>query len=482
MSNQELNLSLHKKQTFAYQSKATEMLYGGAAGGGKSHLMRIAAIIWCAQIKGLQVYLFRRVSDDLYKNHMEGAGGFYNLLAPWFDQGLCKYNSQKNYISFWNGAKIWLCHCQYEKDMYKYQGAEIHVLMIDELTHFTEKIYRFLRGRCRLGELEMADHLKAKFPMILCGSNPSGVGHNWVKMTFVDNAPYGDIVRMNKEEGGMLRQYIPAVLADNPSVDADDYASKLEGLGSPDLVEAMLMGNWDIVSGGAFDDLWSKDTHIIKRFKVPKSWRVDRSFDWGSAHPFSVGWWAKSNGEEAYFEDGTVFCPPAGSLVRIAEWYGTERVGTNRGLKLGSEEIAHGILEREKALLDSEWIKTKPHAGCADNQIYNVTDKDTDTIAKKMEACGVEWVRSDKSAGSRINGLQLLRDRLRNSLKHEGISIYFTDNCRGAISTLPVLPRDEKNQEDVDTKAEDHVYDEVRYRVLHEKKEIAESIEIAFPT
>lgn len=476
-----LDIALHDKQSDAYFSEATELLYGGAAGGGKSHLMRVAALTWCSEIAGLQVYLFRRVSEDLYKNHMEGAGGFFALLDSWLANGLCRYNSSKNYISFWNGSKIWLCHCQHEKDKFKYQGAEIHVLMMDELTHFSETIYRYLRGRCRLGELKIPNQYKGMFPRVLCGSNPGGVGHSWVKMTFVDNAPYTSLSQMGKSEGGMVRQYIPALLSDNPSLD-QDYADKLEGLGSPDLVKAMLNGDWNIVAGGALDDLWRHDEHVIPRFKVPYNWRLDRSFDWGSTHPFSVGWWAEANGEEVEMLDGSTFAPNAGSLVRIAEWYGCERIGSNKGLKLGAAEISDGVLIMEQQLKQLGWIVSDIYGGPADNQITDVREKDVDTIAKKMADKGVRWTRSDKSPGSRINGLQLLRDRLKAVSSGEGPGIYFTNNCLATCATLPILPRDPNKPEDVDTKSEDHVYDEIRYRVLASNNRLATDIKVTQPT
>jgi hypothetical protein len=181
-----LNVHLHARQFAAFTSKATEILYGGAAGGGKSHLMRIAAVIWSAEIAGLQVYLFRRIHEDLVRNHMEGPKGFRALLAPWVDAGLVKI--VENEIRFWNGSKIYLCHCQHDKDRFKYQGAEIHVLMIDELTHFTDVIYRFLRNRVRAVGLNLKDAYKGLFPRIICGSNPGNIGHQWVKAAFVDNA------------------------------------------------------------------------------------------------------------------------------------------------------------------------------------------------------------------------------------------------------------------------------------------------------
>lgn len=479
----EIDINLHPKQGLVLQSKATEMLYGGAAGGGKSHLMRVLAILICTMVPGVQVYIFRKHFADLYKNHMEGAGSFPMLLGEWLLKKIVKINFSDNYIKFWNGSKIHLCHLQHEKDLLKYQGAEIHVLLMDELTHFSEKEYRFLRNRVRLGGLEIPAlaeivpgvSLKERMPLILCGSNPGAKGHSWVKRTFVDYAEPMEVVRTRKEDGGMLRCYIPARLQDNPTLLENDpgYIDRLEGLGDPALVKAMKDGDWNIVAGGALDDVWSQRI-IVPRFKVPKGWRIDRSFDWGSSHPFSVGWWAVSNGEEVdlerrTFEDGKLvdyhekWIFPRGSLIRIHEWYGTKEIGTNEGLRMSATKIAEGIKSIESTLLKQGWISGKVMAGPADGQIYQTVQEDVDTIADKMASKGVRWVRADKSPGSRINGLELVRERLSQT---EGPGLYIMQHCRAAIATLPVLPRDEKNPEDVDSKAEDHVYDEIRYRVL----------------
>lgn len=467
----QLDLSLHAKQTVAFESPATEILYGGAAGGGKSHLFRVAAISWCASIPGLQVYLFRRLFDDLYKNHMEGPTGFPALLGPWLEAGFAKLNLSKNFIELWNGSKIHLCHLQHEKDVIKYQGAEIHVLMMDELTHFSATMYRYLRGRLRLGGLQVPKEFKGLFPRILCGSNPGGPGHNWVKGGFVDMAPPLAITPMPKTEGGLKRQYIPAALADNPTLleNDPDYADRLEGLGNSALVRAMLTGDWNIVAGGALDDVWS-DRCVVPRFKVPAGWYVDRSFDWGSAHPFSVGWWAEADGTEAKLPDGSTFCPPRGSIVLCGEWYGAK--APNEGLKMSPRDVAKGIVEREQAMQAAGHIATKPRPGPADNQISAVSQPGTPTIADEMATEGVHWEKSDKAAGSRKNGLELLRSRLREAGKPlpEKPAIYFMEHCRAAISHLPVLPRDSRDPDDVDTTAEDHDYDMVRYRVLGVKR------------
>jgi len=479
MSDFDIDIALHERQTDALLSEANEILYGGAAGGGKSMLMRCASVLYCAEISGLNVYLFRRLSDDLYKNHMTGSGNYMEILGPWIDAGHVKWNGSKNYWQFWNGSKIWLCHCQYEKDVIKYQGAEIHMLLIDELTHFTEMIYRYLRARCRLGGLIIPPKYLGKFPFILSGSNPGGVGHTWVRRTFVNFAAPMLTKRASKQDGGMLRAFIPAKLEDNPTMANDPmYRERLEGLGSKQLVKAMLDGDWNIVAGGALDDVWVTEKVQLPRFAIPSQWTVDRSFDWGSAHPFSVGWWAEANGEEVELEDGGTLCLPAGSLIRIDEWYGTKEIGTNQGLKMSARDIAKGINAREKRMVDEGWIKSLPIAGPADNQIYNVNEKESDSIASKMAEEGVEWTTSDKRAGSRINGLQLLRDRLKASISREGAGIYFMEHCISMFETLPVLPRDTKNIEDVDTNAEDHPYDEVRYKVLANVPKPAKTIEV----
>lgn len=465
-----MKLELHDKQTTAFLSEATEILFGGAAGGGKSHLMRVASIVWAAEIPGLQLYLFRRTYSDLQKNHMEGPTSYYALLEEWMQQKFAKIVGSDT-VTFWNGSKIFLNHCQHEKDRFNYLGAEMHVLLMDELTTFTEIIYRFLRSRCRMTlkstdnpiGIDLPKKYSGQFPRILCSSNPGNIGHNWVKQSFVTNAPEQTIKTMPKVEGGRRRQYIGAKLEDNPSLDKETYEGDLMGLGDPAQVKAMLDGDWDIVAGGMFDDVWSKDIHILEPFFIPSSWTIDRSFDWGSSKPFSVGWWAESDGTRVKLADGSHFTFPPKTLFRISEWYGWNGKA-NEGVKTTAKVIAEGIIEREKKM----GIHKRVVKGPADSSIFDKVNGNC--IATDMKTAGVQWHHANKTPGSRINGWQLMRERLEAAKKFpmEGPGLFVFNNCTdGFIRTVPVLPRDKIKTDDVDTDSEDHTGDEVRYRCLH---------------
>jgi hypothetical protein len=446
----QIDLALHPKQVEALNTAATEVLYGGAAGGGKSFLMRAAAIIWCASIPGLQVYIFRRISDDLVKNHVEGPKGFRSLLAPWVDAGFVTIVESE--IRFWNGSRIYLCHCKDEKDRFKYQGAEIHVLLIDELTHFSEVIYRFLRGRVRMVGLTLPEQYRGMFPRILCGSNPGNLGHQWVKASFVDAGPYA-LRAMNDNEGGMLRQYIPARLDDNPSMALDDpgYRGKLRGLGSEQLVRAMEEGDWDVVEGAYFGE-WDRDRHVIRPVELPRHWLRFGAFDWGSARPFSHGWWAVAS--EDFIHPGGVI--PKGALVKYREWYGAS--GPNVGLKLTAEQVAEGIRARQGA-------DEKVAYRVADPAIF--AEDGGPSLAERMARKGVQFRPADNkriAANGRAGGWDQLRSRL------VGIDgrpmVLFFETCLDSIRTIPSLQHDTTRPEDLDTDGEDHAADEARYACM----------------
>ena len=458
----EVTLRLHKRQESAFTSPATEILYGGAAGGGKSHLMRVAAIAWCSMVSGLQVYLFRRISDDLVKNHIEGPKGLRSMLAPWVRAGLVSMVEDE--IRFWNGSKIYLCHCKDEKDRFKYLGAEIHVLLMDELTTFTEVIYRFLRSRVRAVGLNVPASLEGKFPRILCSSNPGNVGHHWVKEMFLPHQPavHMAVRQMADEEGGMVRQYIPAMLEDNPSMSEDDpkYRSRLRGMGAPALVRAMEKGDWNVVAGAFFEE-FDTSVHVVKPVTLPANWTRFRAMDWGSAKPFSVGWYAVSDGELPQF--------PRGALIKYREWYGMKPGQQNVGLKLSAEDVGAGIKKLEAP-------GERVPIGVLDPAAF--AEDGGPSIASRM---GVYFTKADNkrvaNAGA-MGGWDQLRARLVGTAERDPVTgqvlwdrggkpmLFFFSTCEHTIRTLPALQHDPMRPEDVDTDNEDHAADETRYACM----------------
>lgn len=451
----DINLKLHPKQAKAFTSEATEILYGGAAGSAKSHLIRVAAIAWCCAIDGLQVYLFRRIREDLIKNHLEGPTGFRALLAEGLGAGIEIIEDE---IRFPNGSKIYLCHCKDEKDRFKYQGAEIHVLLIDELTHFTEVIYRFLRSRVRMPEsMEIPDDYRGKFPRILCGTNPGGIGHQWVKATWLDKNPAYEAYTTSDAEGGFKRQFIPASLVDNPSINQVSYRANLSGLGNEALVKAMLDGDWDIIAGAALNV--SRETHLIRPFTPPKHWTKFMGMDWGYRAPFSVGWYTVVEGNtllEAKGNHGDVYLPDK-AVVRYREYYGWNGK-PNEGLVLESPTVAQTIL------------KTEDDAGermdyrVADTQLW--AKNDGPSMADRMSEATKGRFIPRSAIKDRQAGYAEICNRLKGMETEDGFipMFYITENCYQFWRTVPPLVIDDINPEKgPDEGQENHCYDEVSY-------------------
>jgi hypothetical protein len=462
-----------------------------------SHLYRVASITWCNDIPGLQVYIFRRTHPELMDEHMTGPTSFRVMLSPWVRSGKVRIvDDSKIYfrprkVRFPDTGEekelistIHLCHCQYLKNVYDYQSAEMHVLMVGEAGNWQNQMYTYLRGRVRLSGIVIPQRYEGLFPRIVLTANPGGIGHHWLKMGWVDKGP--GLHQMPDSEGGMIREYIPALLDDNPDLLKYDpnYERRLQGLGNSALVRALRYGDWDIVAGGALDDVWDRTVHVIKPFKIPASWYVDRSFDWGSSKPFSVGWWAESDGTEiADPPSGVKKSYPRGTIFRVGEWYGWNGK-PNEGTKTEDVDIGKGIAAKEKNLREYLGIRQRIQPGPADSSIFEA-DPGKLSIAQGIDSGYGQrgcFVPADKSPGSRKNGLSVLRRKLKASLaerlEEPGFFVFNTCND-GFIRTVPVLPRSERDMDDVDTQAEDHAYDETRYRIAAAKR-IASRVSITF--
>lgn len=461
---------LYPPQKRTLVSPATELLYGGAVAGGKSYLLRVVSIVLSIEVPGLITYLFRRTYKELLANHVYTPGGYLEMLADLIQAGQCVYNKSDASIAFRNGSRIQLAHCQYPGDVYMYQGSQIGLLLIDESTHFEPDMIRFLRSRVRLGSLTIPDKWKNLLPRILYASNPGGVGHHYFKSNFVDFGA-GTIFKAPDEEGGMLREYVPAKLTDNKVLLANDpdYAARVKGMGDTATVTAMLTGDWDSLSDGGFAGHWKASAHVVEPFDIPVTWRIDRGYDYGSSAPAACLWFAESNGEEFLMADGEYGWVPKGTIFIIKECYLVN--ARYEGLRLSPEDQAMRFKNAER---DEPWGR-RVKAGPADSAIFS-REPGRRSIADDMADVGMTFVRSDKSPGSRVRGVALMKGRLsagtRRPMESPGIFIF--RSCVHTIRTIPNLQNDDKNIEDIDTSGEDHIWDVIRYKLLHASKEISQ--------
>jgi hypothetical protein len=426
-----------EKQRLFHMSDADEVLYGGAAGGGKSKAVVMDAFSRCMRHPHTHAYLFRRTYPELRDSLIKEA-----LMS--IPPALRKWSSSTHDMKLPNESGMHFRYCRNLQDALFYYGTEIHWLYIDELTHFEREVYNKLKSRVRA-----AKWLNIR-PRIRCTANPGGPGHGWVKAYFITiGEPFKKHEREIKSTmlgATQMRtiQYIPAYVTDNPYV-SEDYVYQLEQLPLK-IRKALLFGDWDVFEGQVFME-WRDDpehyvdrkwTHVIEPFKIPKSWRRWRSFDFGYARPFSVGWWAMDND---------------GAFYRYDELYGWD--GTpNVGCKWHPPQIAQEIKRIEQERRDHENI-----IGIADPSIFD--DSRGDSIAKQMAREGIRFREGDNS---RIDGKMQLHYRL--SFGEDGYPLIYIFNwCRNFIRTVPELTYDEKHPEDVDTDGEDHIYDETRYMI-----------------
>lgn len=494
----------NSSQQLAIDSRCDETCFTGTRAVGKTEaqLARFRRRVG----KGYGSFWKGVIFDQEYKNLGDIVTKSQRMFAADELRGAKFKQSLSDFKWVWpTGEELLFREFKDEKTYTKYHGQEFAYIGWNELTKWpTIDCYEMMMS-CNRSSFVPANHpLRDKdgnvfylpdMPLeVFSTTNSSGPGSNWVRRKFV-NPGYGKVVRRTEtifnprtqmeEQITRSQVCIFGTWRENPYLDPR-YIQSLSNMSDPMLRRSWLLGDWDITVGGAFDDVWSRKRHCIPRFRIPKGWRIDRAFDWGSTHPFWVGWFAEANGEEVMVFDPMtgllkMFCPPAGTIILISEWYGTEEVGTNKGLKLSAKAISNGIKEHEAGLLKNGWIHSLPEPGPADNQISQVTQVDVETIEKKMQDEGIYWERSDKSQGSRENGMQLFRDRLEASSLGEGPGFYVMDNCQATLEIVPKLQRDKKKPDDVDTVQEDHPWDGIRYRTLasqnrHEKGVVITSV------
>jgi hypothetical protein len=456
----EINLEYQpqERQKLLHSTVARQILYGGAAGGGKSHSLRWDGIVFCLQNPGCQAYLFRRTMQELYDNHIR-------KITAELPATLGQYIANKNEFAFTNGSVLRFCYCEKEQDVARYQGAEMHWVGIDEASHLTPYQIHYLKTRNRLGSWKPAQDSLA-LPRFAMASNPGGPGHNYLKMTFLNHEPetiFPDSEMVDPEDPedeGWPSIFIPAKMADNAYLDKG-YAAAFGGL-PPELARALREGDWDAVVGQALHNLRRED-HQLRHFEPPRHWTRFMSIDWGTASPFSVGWFCVAEAATLKGKDGW---PDryiqAGAVIMYDELYGWNGK-PNQGCRWDAAKVARAIVEREDER--------------GDTMDYRVGD--TEMWANRGGPGVAEWFeRTDprlvmqKSQKDRKRNYSEVISRLAGNPRfsedgevHDDPMFFATVDCTHFWRTCPPLVLDELDPEKgPETRnQEDHVYDQIAY-------------------
>lgn len=450
-----------------------EVLYEGERGPGKSDglifdFLRDVGKGYGAAWRGI---LFRRTYKELED--------IITKCKRWIPQVFprAKYNEGNHTWTFPDGEQLLLRYLMRTADYWSYHGHAYPWLGFEELcTWPDDTLYTRMFSCCRSDVVGVPKRVRAT-------ANPYGIGHNWVKSRFrlkgVPRHTKGPVIRDSRDRLGKLepeRCYVHGKLSENRILLHADpaYPDRLRAAANSEAeYDAWTNGNWNIVAGGMINDVWDDSVHVVPNIPLhllPRRWYLDRSYDHGSSSPFSVGWWAQSNGEPFEYE-GHKYGTVPGDLYRIAEWYGWTGK-ENEGLRMYAGDIARGIVDRER-----DWgIYGRVKDGPADTQIFDPYEAEL-TVAGDMEAAGVTWERADKSPGSRVQGWEQLRKWLRNAKPvttspREQPGLFIMERCEQFQRTVPVLPRDERNMDDVLKGGEDHVGDETRYRLRFRRKAV----------
>jgi hypothetical protein len=424
-------------QTYFLAASEREVLYGGAAGGGKSYAMLADPLRYMSHphFSGL---LLRHTTEEL-RELIWKSQEMYPKIYP----GI-KWSERKMQWQHPSGARLWMSYLDRDEDVLRYQGLAFSWIGFDELTQWhTPFAWNYMRSRLRTPASDLPIYMRAT-------TNPGGPGHAWVKKMFIDPSQPGKAFwatdldtgqtmlypKGHSKEGQPLfkRRFIPAMLSDNPYLaEAGDYETMLLSLPEHQRKQ-LLEGNWDISEGAAFPE-FNRTIHVVEPFDIPKSWSKFRAADYGYGSYSAVVWFAVS---------------PSDQLVIYRELYVS---------KVLAKDLAQMVLRAEE---NDGGIRY----GVLDSSCWAKRGDTGPSLAEQMIAEGCRWRPADRSAGSRVAGKNELHRRLQVDPFTEQPRLVITSNCVNTIAQLPVIPLDKKNPEDIDTRSEDHIYDAIRYGIM----------------
>jgi len=424
-------------QTNFLSASEREVLYGGAAGGGKSFAM-LADPLHGLNDPNFSGLLVRHTTEEL-RELIQKSQELYPKAVP----GI-KWSERKSQWISPRGGRLWMSYLDKDMDVTRYQGQAFNWIGFDELTQWpTPYAWDYMRSRLRSASTDLGLYMRAT-------TNPGGAGHQWVKKMFIDPAPAGQSFWATNIETGetitfpkghsrvgeplFKRRFIPASLFDNPYLaDTGDYEAMLLSLPEHQRKQ-LLEGNWDINEGAAFPE-FNRSIHVVEPIDIPDGWPKFRACDYGYGSYTGVLWFAVS---------------PSEQLVVYRELYCS---------KVTATDLADMILDAES---EDGTIRY----GVLDSSLWHKRGDTGPSLAEQMNMKGCRWRPSDRSRGSRVAGKNEIHRRLQVDEFTEEPRLVFFSTCTNTIAQLPSIPLDKKNPEDVDTNAEDHLYDALRYGIM----------------
>ena len=393
----------------------TDVLFGGAAGGGKSYAMLIDPLRF-AHRPAHRALIIRRSMPEL-REIIDKSRELYPKAFPG-----AKYKEVEKLWNFPSGAKVEFGFLERDADVYRYQGQAYSWIGFDEITHLpTEFAWNYLASRLRTTDPEIETYMR-------CTANPGGAGAGWVKKRYIDPAPPNESFR---GADGLARKFIPARLEDNPYLAEDGrYEQMLKAL-PPTQRKQLLEGNWDVAEGAAFTE-FDPFVHVVTPFDIPIHWERIKGIDYGYASESACVWGAVD--------------PSDGTLVIYRELYRKGLLGT----------------ELASMLTEMEYEDPFSVPGVLDTACWNRTGTTGPTVGETLLRAGHKLRRADKN---RIQGKIQVHEYLKVSQSgRPRLQIFNT--CPHLIRELQSIPLDKSKPEDVDTHAADHAYDALRYLIM----------------
>ena len=393
----------------------TDVLYGGAAGGGKSYAMLIDPLRF-AHRSAHRAIILRRSMPEL-RELIDKSRELYPKAFPG-----AKYKEVEKMWTFPSGAKMEFGFLERDADVYRYQGQAYSFIGFDEITHLpTEFAWNYLGSRLRTTDPDIEVYMR-------CTANPGGSGAHWVKKRYIDPAPPNESFR---GADGLSRKFIPARLQDNPYLAKDGRYEQMLASLPPTQRQQLLEGNWDVAEGAAFTEFNPFD-HVITPFEIPIGWERTKGIDYGYASESACVWGAVD--------------PSDGTLIIYRELYKKGLLGT----------------ELAGMLTEMEYEDPFSVSGVLDTACWSRTGTTGPTVGETLQRAGHKLRRADKN---RIQGKIQIHEYLK--LMQSGrprIQIFNT--CPNLIRELQSIPLDKSKPEDVDTHASDHAYDALRYLIM----------------